>query len=344
MRGAMSLATLICLAALVGVQCLPMNLAWAQDDGLTEGDSSGEQALDDLGSDLELDEPLADDVEAVAEEAVAPPSEEHAAPPADELEAKEELGSVRSEESLSQAPLVPAATSTNEPPAHRAVRLRLGAGLGYGELGYQRPINVGEEVLAETSFAAASLSAALELFPNRVLSLEVQAAYQTSIGMTLEIDPLFALPERVSTRFQYLEAGLTPVLRLGDSSRSAALALPLAFGIRTFSPNVRQYSIERFVLGGPQARLELRLPLGELVSLRLGPEAQWVLLINSGLADQGACCQGVSVGGQGLLEAHVGSVLRAQLFYREAHTFVPTVSSRFRSVERFLMACIAGEL
>ena len=233
--------------------------------------------------------------------------------------------------------------STSEPSA-RALRLRLGVGAGYGSLGYRRPIAVGQEVLPDTAFAAVGVSVALQLLPTDVLSFEVQAAYQTSIGMTLEIDPLFALPEQVSTRFQYFEAGVTPVLRLSESLDGLAFALPLSLGIRSFAPRVREYSIERFQLGGPQAGLEARVALGDLVSLRIGPQAQWVLMIKSGLADRGACCQGLTIGGQGLLEAKIGSVLRAQLSYRQAHTFVPIATLGFRSVERFLMARLAGEI
>jgi hypothetical protein len=101
--------------------------------------------------------------------------------------------------------------------------------------------------------------------------------------------------------------------------------------------------VQEYALGGPQLRAELWLKLGELVRLRIGPEAQWIVLIDGAMRGEGACCQGLAVGGQGLLEASVGPIFRVAFAYRESHAFVP-LASRFEDVERMLTARIAGEL
>ena len=349
-RGIVMLLRLALLIALLAVD----SRATAQDDDLLgldgdEGDTSDE-VLGDLSADGEADstDEVADSV--AAEDTPPASTEDDVTDTKQPQEAVQQSASPDETLTTTQSdapeaePIARIEEKTQNANTPRAVRLRLGAGLGYGSLGYKRPIAVGDEILPDTPFAAAGVMLALHAFPASMLSVEVQAAYQTSVGMTLEINPLFALPERVSTRFQYLEAGVAPVLRLGSSLDAPALAWVLGFSVRTFAPIPRQYSIERFQLGGPHTRLELRFPLGDLVSVRVGPQLQWVLLINSGLSDQGACCNGLSLGGQGLVEANVGSVLRAQLAYREAHTYLPFPTYAFRSVERFLMAFIAGEL
>lgn len=236
----------------------------------------------------------------------------------------------------------PAAGEGGEPT--RAVRLRSAAGVGFGTLSYERPTGAGVETLAETPFGAADVLIGVHAWPDAALSLDTLLAYQTSIGMSLELGPLYGLPVRAAARFQRGELSFAPVLKLGEGTRALSLALPIGFVAQFFEPTVHHLSLERYSLGGPNARLELRAWLGERVSVRLGPEAQWIVHINGGLADEGACCQGFAIGGQGGIEAAVGPHFRASLAYRETRAFAPAGAWRFKSVERFLTARIAGEL
>jgi hypothetical protein len=106
---------------------------------------------------------------------------------------------------------------------------------------------------------------------------------------------------------------------------------------------VTELPVESYALGGPLLRAELILPLGDPVRLRFGPEAQWIVLVDGSMREEGACCGGIAIGGQGALEASVGPVFRVAFAYRESHAFVP-FTWRFKDVERFLTARIAGEL
>ncbi|MGD8862639.1 MAG: hypothetical protein PVI30_21695 [Myxococcales bacterium] len=237
---------------------------------------------------------------------------------------------------------VPEEASTGQP--GRALRLRAAAGLGFGTLSYERPEGSGVDALAETPFGAAEALVGVHIWPDAGLSLDVQLAYQSSFGMSLRVDPLFALPQRIDARYQRGSFSVAPVWRLTDGPEPWLLAFPVGVSAQAFTPIEHQFSVGRYALGGPSARAELRAPLGKLVSLRVGPELQWIVLMNSGLANAGACCQGFAVGAEGAIEATVGELFRATLAYREAHAFAPAGAWRFKSVERFLTARITGEL
>jgi hypothetical protein len=236
----------------------------------------------------------------------------------------------------------PEAQPEVDPP--RAVRLQLGAGAGIGALGFTRPVAVGRQTLPDTQFAASELFMRAHVNPEEPLSLEGSLVYQSSVGLELELEPLFGLPEQLDVRIQRVELSAAPVVRLGDDPRSPALAFPLGVSFSAFSSGVPQYPIDDYRLAGPHVRVEVWLPLLSWAALRLGPEAQWLLLLDASLRDRGACCQGVAVGGQGSLEAAIGSTLRLALSYRQSHAFVGGGDDRFRDLERFATLRIAGEL
>ncbi len=313
--------------------------------------SGGAQGLD-LGLDAELDAELEGseaeaeaELEAEAEAELETETEAEAeAETESETESDAETESGSESESDAESGMGPEAADGLEETSGRSVRVHSSVGLGFGTLSYERPSAGAVEILPETGFGAADISLGVHAWPQESLSFDVLLAYQTSVGLTLELEPLFALPERAEARFQRGELSVAPVLRLGDSASDPAIALPIGFVVQFFEPIVHQHSLQRYTLGGPNARAELRLPLGERVDLRVGPEAQWIVIINPALADEGACCQGFAAGGQAAIEASVGPYFSAALAYRQSHAFAPAGAWRFKSVERFLTARIAGEL
>jgi len=226
----------------------------------------------------------------------------------------------------------------------RGLALQAALSMGVGSLSFVRPTPAGTQQLPDTPFAASGIELRAQAWREAPLALEVLAAYQTSIGLELQLEPLFALPERVDVRTQRIELGAAPILRLGQGPHAPSLAAPLGLVFRAFLPEQPQPALPEHVLGGPALRVELRLPLGEWVELRAGPEAQWIMLIDSSLRRENACCHGVALGGQASAETSIGSPLRVGLAYRESHAFVPAVDWRFKDVERFLTLRIAGEL
>lgn len=237
------------------------------------------------------------------------------------------------------------AQDVSEPAApRRALSHQVMLGLGVGTLSFVRPTLEGTQRLSESPFAATELVLRSRAWPQERLALDLLLAYQTSLGFTLMVEPLFALPERIGVRAQRIELSAGPVIRLGASSRAPALAFPVGFAFRWFFPEVHQYtSVRAYELGGPQLRAELIIGLGDRVRLRVGPEAQWIVLIDPELRRQGACCSGLALGGQGAIEASVGEVLRIAFAYRESHAWVPG-TARFEDAERFLTARIGGAL
>jgi hypothetical protein len=236
-----------------------------------------------------------------------------------------------------------AAEVEGEPSAQRALSLHVAAGLGVGTLAFTVPTAQGTQRLPDAPFAAADVAVRLHISPEAALSLETLLAYQSSLGFKVQFDPLFALPEEIAARAERMELSVAPVFRLGAAESGWALAFPVGFAFRAFLPEVHEYPVDKYLVGGPQLRAELWLQLGELVRMRIGPELQWIALVDGVMSEHGACCQGVAIGGQGALEASVGPHFRVAFAYREAHGYVP-LDWRFKDVERFLTARLAGEL
>jgi hypothetical protein len=308
--------------ALLLLLALSPRAALAQDDGLGAEDEGGDDGATESSS--------------TRYRAPADDARTH--------ESAEEPAQVEPEErpESSAAPAV----SAVEPGAAttRAITLQAAVGLGMGTLSFVQPTAAGTRKLPSSPFAATEIVLRTRIRPEAAFSLDVLLAYQTSVGFRLQLDPLFGLPEQIDVRAQRFEASVAPVIRLGSAPRDPALAFPLGFAFRSFAPDVHEFPLQSYKLGGPLARAELLLPLGEWVELRAGPEVQWLLLIDSNLRDAGACCQGIAIGGQGSIQANVGSAVRVALAYRQSHTFVPIGAWQFKDVERFLTLRIAGEL
>jgi hypothetical protein len=229
-----------------------------------------------------------------------------------------------------------------EPVAQRGVALQFAAGLGLGTLSFERPTEDGVQTLNETAFPAAELLVSVRAWPEQAFSLDVSFAYQTSLGLTLQLSPLFALPENLSVRTQRAELAAAPIMRLGGTSSRLSLALPMGLSIQSLAPEEHQYDMPSYLLGGPFVRPEARIELGEIVQLRAGPDLQWIVLLSESLRERGVCCQGIAFGGQGAIEASVGTHVSVALAYREMHAFAPGSRTSFQDVQRFLTARVAG--
>jgi hypothetical protein len=219
----------------------------------------------------------------------------------------------------------------------------MAAGLGVGSLSYTKPTGAGVQFLPESRFAAAEVLMRLHAWPTQALSLEAQLAYQTSLGYELELRPLFALPERVPVRAQRVELAAGPRFAFSSSKRGLALVAPLGVLLRSFFPEVHQYTVRAHNLGSVFVRPELIVPVGELITLRVGPEAHWLLLIEPSLEREGASGSGYALGLHGVVQAAVGETYSVALAYRELHSVIPA-AARFEDTERFLTARFGGAL
>lgn len=225
----------------------------------------------------------------------------------------------------------------------RAIALHAAAGLGFGTVSFERPTTAGVQAMNETPFAAAEVLIRVRAWPRQRFSLEAALAYHSSLGLRLSLAPLFALPESIAARVERGELSLAPVLRLGADDGAFAIAVPIGFAFQSLLSEVHQYQTPHYVVGGPTARAELLVELGEIVELRAGPELQWIVLVSSSLREEEACCQGFAFGGQCAIEAAVGPHVAVALAYRQLHSLVPAPGMFFEDVERFLTARIAGK-
>jgi hypothetical protein len=218
------------------------------------------------------------------------------------------------------------------------------AGAGVAALELVRPTSEGRQRLPSSAFAALDLGLGLHVAREQPVSFEVEVSYRSSLGFGLEVEPLFGLSQRVSARVQRAELTFAPRVRLASSRHAFALAFPVGMMLRSFVPELHQFGLPNYLLAGPQLRVELLAPLGDQVLLRLGPEVQWLALVDHSLREQGACCQGVALGAQASLEAHLGSTLSVALQARESHAFVGQGVRAFNEVERFVTAVVGGRL
>jgi hypothetical protein len=229
------------------------------------------------------------------------------------------------------------------PTPQRAISLYMAAGLGVGSLTFTRPTATGVQHLLESPFAAAEALMRVHVWPAQTFSLEALLAYQTSVGFALELPTLFALPERVAARVQRVELSIGPRLSFLSSKRGLAVIAPIGFALRSLFPEQQYYSAKAHNLGSLFLRPELIVPLGELITLRGGPELHWLVLIEPSLQREGACCSGYGIGMQAAVQASVGPTFSVALAYHQLHSVIPA-AARFEDTERFLTARFGGAL
>jgi hypothetical protein len=283
-------------------------------------------AQDDFG----LGDETSTDAEAETSSEDEPPSDDTAGDAGDE--------SSESTEAVDESGLEGLATPAG-------VRIQAFAGGGMGMRSFRRTVrDMGVQRMDDVSFPAVDAGLRVRAWPADSFALEFLLHYETSIGMSVEQDPQFALENDVSIRASRVELSIAPTFRLGDGPSSVALLFPLGFGLRTLWPEVHTLPVPGYTLGGPQARAELEIPFLEIVTLRLGPEAQWIVMIDQSLQEDRVGYLGVAIGGEALLQVQISTLVGLEFAYRESHAMVPTSVSgeTFFDIERFITGRLSG--
>lgn len=235
-----------------------------------------------------------------------------------------------------------AATARAEGPA--GLRAEIGAGAGLGTRSFVRPTTEGIQRLGVAPFPAVDLGLALEgpLGPRWTLGAGVR--YRTSLGLSVEERPAFALPNEIDVRAQRLELGVVPCWRFGADARALALAVPVGFALRTFAAEVQELATPTYNLAGPYLRAELVAPLGPGVTLRVGPEAHLLLFVGRALRNGGVESTGIALGAEASLRVALDRSIALEADYRESHALAGHVDDgeSFEDVERFATARITG--
>jgi hypothetical protein len=226
------------------------------------------------------------------------------------------------------------------------LRARVAVGAGVGTRSVRRPIGPSAEQQVPTAvFPAADVGMAVRLWPEAAFAFDVSLRYRTSIGLTLEERPLFALPNEVDVRSEHVELGVAPSWRLSDAVESARFGIPVGMSLRNFWPTAHQLATPRYTLFGPYVRVELDLPLGSVARLRLAPEAQMFFIVGTDLLDNGVSSPGVALGGEASLQFRLSQRFLLDVSYRQSNALASTTgSASFRDVERFVTAGFSGEM
>jgi hypothetical protein len=218
-------------------------------------------------------------------------------------------------------------------------------GMGMGTRSFRRPTMMGSQTMNEQPFVAADVGIVFRAWPERAFSWAFLLRYRTSIGLQVKETPPFALPNYVSVRADELELSAAPTFRFGATTTAPRLAIPVGGQLRGFVPDVHNLQTPRYIIVGPYARAELEFHLTDGLSLRVGPELQWIVHFSKQLTNNGVKMMGIAVGGEASLHLALGTVFGLDLSFRQS-TAMANVNygSTFRDVERFLTLRLFGTL
>ena len=83
-----------------------------------------------------------------------------------------------------------------------------------------------------------------------------------------------------------------------------------------------------------------------MLSLRLGPEAHWIIVVDDWLQGQGVKDSGFAVGGQAVLSARFVESFALELSYRQSKASISGkgTAADFEDMERFATLRLVGSL
>jgi hypothetical protein len=208
------------------------------------------------------------------------------------------------------------------------------AGAGWSTRSFQRPTKLGGgQTLDASVIPAVEVGLRVLAWPTADFSLIFGVHYQTGLGLIITETPPFALENKVHARSERVEVTIAPSWRVG----SFRLTVPLGGSMRTLWPGVHTLLTPGYSLVGPLARVELSGRLAGPIGLSLGPEVQWITLIDSALRAEGVRNQGLAFGAEVTLSVELSLVWSLALNYRESHALVSSYRGPgFEDVERYM--------
>jgi hypothetical protein len=217
------------------------------------------------------------------------------------------------------------------------------AGIGASTRTYERPTDNGAQAIEASIVPAVEVGMGVHAWPDSAFSLAFDLRYQTALGLTVTERPPFALPNEVGVRSERVELTVAPSWRLGSEPTAPRIAVPIGASVRTFWPDAHGFMTPGYSLIAPQVRLELVAVLAGPLSVRLGPEVQWIIAIDEMIRSQGVDRQGLALGGELTLSLELSQVWAVALHFRESHAFVSSTRDvSFEDVERYLTARLTG--
>jgi hypothetical protein len=174
------------------------------------------------------------------------------------------------------------------------------------------------------------------------LSLGLSARYQSSFGLVLDEQLTDGTSHPRDTRSHHFEVGVTPAVRWGAGW--AVLGM-LGYAIVELDP-LNHLVTPSYHLGGPHARVALRIPLGSArVRLTLGPEGQLTLQTGAELTARGVSASGLGAGAQAALDVRLHEHWSVAVTYRELRFWASsTQGPSFTDSLRVVTAQLGGRL
>jgi hypothetical protein len=196
-------------------------------------------------------------------------------------------------------------------------------------------------------FPVAGVGVELEHRASDHALLAALGRYQSSMGLGVIELHTDGSEHPVDVRAHRLEAGFAPTFLL-DERGGWAIELCAAYSVLGFRP-LSHLVTPAFSLSGPLLRAQLQVPIGSVLRIRVGPEAQWIVTAGEDLRERGVSSSGFGVGGEAALELSLGARVQVAAAYREGWSFLassaPSGDGRgFRDTARFVTARVTGQL
>jgi hypothetical protein len=239
------------------------------------------------------------------------------------------------------APEAGAPAASEAPPSEegRPVAVSLGVGIGAGMHQAAFPTDVGNHTLPLATFPALDLMLQVDGVSHAGnVTPGLRVSYRTSIGYTLRETPPAGVEVSSPARTHEFEIDAVANLNFGDSR--TALSLPIAVGWALDNSRTDvELTWPRYTLGGPRARVSLRIPIsdGDVV-LTLGPDVGGIVQVSGSLQRAGISATGMAFGGEAQLAVKVSERFALRALFREAHTVLSSarVAAKFSDVQRFM--------
>lgn len=227
----------------------------------------------------------------------------------------------------------------------RSLLVRPFAGVGVTSRSFDRPTADASQVFASAFVPAVETGLYVSVWPDSTRSLGVLLQYRTSLGLVVTEPSPFAVRNRLSVRSEQIELSIIPSVRLGESLGDPRLGLALGGCARTFWPSEHTLMTPGYTLLGPHTRIELIVPAFQRWTVRIAPEAQWIVAMDAALRRSGVAPQGVALGGEASLALALTPTWSAGLHYRESHAIASATTGRaFEDIERYLTLRVEGSL
>lgn len=222
-----------------------------------------------------------------------------------------------------------------------SVQLAAELGVGMREIRLPRD-NVTYEI-ATGVYPALGVAFALDHHHSQRVSVGLVTRYQSSLGLVLDEQLTGGTPHGRKTRSHQFEVGIAPSLHWEESGW--ALSAMVGYSISELDPE-NHLVTPSYHLGGPHARISVRVPLGsQHICLNAGGEAQLTLQVGDELRMRGVSAQGFGAGVNAALEARLGGHWWIAATYRELRYGLGTQQGpSFTDAARIITAQLRGTL